>query len=113
MYADTADYNEWKRGRRATGLIFSASTMSQKFGWAIGAYVALSLMSQVGFQPNQAQSAESLNGLIALFSIIPAGFGVLAILILMFYPISDKHITEICAELEERRKASGEEQVTA
>ena len=113
MYADTADYNEWKRGRRATGLIFSASTMSQKFGWAIGAYVALTLMSQVGFEPNQAQSAQSLNGLISLFSIIPAGFGVLSILILLFYPISDKRIAEIGAELEERRKASGEEPVSA
>ena len=113
MYADTADYNEWKHGRRATGLIFSASTMSQKFGWAIGAYVALTLMSQVGFQPNETQSAESLNGLIALFSIIPAGFGVLSILILMFYPISDKRIAEIGVELEERRKSNGEEPETA
>jgi len=111
MYADTADYNEWKHGRRATGLIFSASTMSQKFGWAIGAYVALTLMSQVGFQPNQAQSAESLNGLILLFSVIPAGFGVLSILILMFYPISDKRIAEMGAELEERRKAGDAEAV--
>jgi glycoside/pentoside/hexuronide:cation symporter, GPH family len=41
MYADTADYAEWKKGRRATGLIFSASTMSQKFGWAFGAFLAL------------------------------------------------------------------------
>lgn len=111
MYADTADYNEWKRGRRATGLIFSASTMSQKFGWAIGAYVALTLMSQVGFQPNQVQSGESLNGLVLLFSLIPAAFGVLSILIVLFYPISDKRMVEIGAELEERRKVSGDEVV--
>jgi GPH family glycoside/pentoside/hexuronide:cation symporter len=112
MYADTADYNEWKRGRRATGLIFSASTMSQKFGWAIGAFVALTLMSQVGFQPNQAQSVESLNGLILLFSMIPAAFGVLSILIVLFYPISDKRIAEMGAELEQRRKDNGEEITT-
>ncbi len=36
MYADTADYSELKTGRRATGLIFSSSSMSQKFGWTIG-----------------------------------------------------------------------------
>jgi glycoside/pentoside/hexuronide:cation symporter, GPH family len=113
MYADTADYNEWKRGRRSTGLIFSASTMSQKFGWAIAAYVALTLMSQVGFEPNQAQSNDSINGLISLFSIIPAGFGVLSILILLFYPINDNRIAEIGVELEERRKAAGEEPATA
>jgi GPH family glycoside/pentoside/hexuronide:cation symporter len=108
MYADTADYGEWKRGRRTTGLIFSASTMSQKFGWAIGAYVALSLMSQVGFVPNEAQSPESLNGLLLLFSVIPAAFGVLSIIILLFYPLSDKHVDEIVAELDQRRKQSDE-----
>jgi len=36
MYADTADYSEWKWGRRATGLVFSAASFAQKFGWAIG-----------------------------------------------------------------------------
>ncbi len=109
MYADTADYGEWKRGRRATGLVFSASTMSQKFGWAFGAFVALTLMSQVGFSPNQVQSESSLNGLIALFSIIPAGFGVLSIIILFFYPLNDKKVEQIVNELGERRKAIGEE----
>jgi GPH family glycoside/pentoside/hexuronide:cation symporter len=110
MYADTADYAEWKRGRRATGLVFSASTMSQKMGWAFGAFVALSLMSQVGFQPNQVQTAESVRGLILLFSLIPAGVGILSLLILSFiYPLNDKKVEQIVAELKGRREASGEE----
>lgn len=108
MYADTADYGEWKRGRRTTGLIFSASTMSQKFGWAFGAFVALNLMSQVGFSPNEAQSQDSLNGLIALFSIIPAGLGILSIIISLFYPLTDKKVAEIGAELQQRRIELGE-----
>ncbi len=112
MYADTADYAEWKRGRRATGLIFSASTMSQKIGWAFGAYVALTLMSQVGFQANQVQSEESLRGLILLFSLIPAGVGVLSIILLLIYPLNDKRVEKIGAELAERRKEAGEEIVT-
>lgn len=112
MYADTADYAEWKRGRRATGLIFSASTMSQKFGWAFGAFVALTLMSQVGFEANQAQSEQSLKGLILLFSLIPAGVGVLAILLSLIYPLGDKRVAKIQAELIERRRAAGEETAT-
>lgn len=109
MYADTADYAEWKQGRRATGLVFSASTMSQKFGWAFGAFVALNLMSQVGFEANQTQSAESLRGLVLLFSLIPAGLGVLSILISLFYPLDNKRILQIGSELAERRKESEEE----
>jgi GPH family glycoside/pentoside/hexuronide:cation symporter len=108
MYADAADYGEWKRGRRTTGLVFSASTMSQKIGWAFGAFVALTLMSQVGFEPNQAQSEESLLGLVLLFSLIPAGFGILAGVIAFFYPLTDKLVEQMVGELEDRRKASGE-----
>jgi len=108
MYADTADYGEWKRGRRSTGLIFSASTMSQKIGWAFGAFVALTLMSQVGFEPNQSQSERSLQGLILLFSLIPAAFGVLAMIITFFYPLNDIKVGQIVNELAERRKMSGD-----
>jgi Na+/melibiose symporter-like transporter len=108
MYADTADYGEWKRGTRATGLVFSASTMSQKFGWAFGAFVALTLMSQLGFQPNEAQSPESLKGLLLLFSLIPAGMGVLSVFLLLIYPLNDKRVQEIETELIQRRKQTGE-----
>lgn len=104
MYADTVDYNEWKRGRRTTGLVFSASTMSQKFGWAVGAFVALNLMSQVGFVPNQEQSKESLDGLILLFSLIPAAFGIVAVIISMAYPLNDNKVEEIESELKIRRE---------
>jgi len=108
MYADTADYGEWKNNRRSTGLVFSASTMSQKFGWAFGAFVALTLMSQVGFQPNTDQSADSIHGLKLLFSIIPAAVGVLSMIILIFYPLTDKKVKEMSYDLEIRRKELGE-----
>ncbi len=103
MYADTADYAEWKNGRRATGLVFSASTMSQKFGWAFGAYIALMLMSQLGFAPNQAQSAESLNGLVLLFSLIPAAVGLGSVALLFAYPLDDETVEKMGADLAERR----------
>ena len=108
MYADTADYAEWKQGRRATGLIFSASTMSQKMGWAFGSFVALTLMSQVGFEANVEQSADSLSGLILLFSIIPAAFGIISMILMVFYPLNDQKVEVITGELAER-KAKEEE----
>jgi glycoside/pentoside/hexuronide:cation symporter, GPH family len=108
MYADTADYGEWKNGRRSTGLVFSASTMSQKFGWAFGAFVALTLMSQVGFEPNTDQSDVSRHGLRMLFSIIPSAVGVISMIILAFYPLTDKKVKEMGADLEKRRLDLGE-----
>jgi glycoside/pentoside/hexuronide:cation symporter, GPH family len=108
MYADTADYNEWIRGRRATGLVFSASTMSQKFGWAMGAFIALTLMSGVGFEPNVVQTPQSLHGLLLLFSVIPAGFGLLSLLIYLNYPLNDDKVAVMTAELQSRRAEQGE-----
>ena len=113
MYADTADYAEWKLGRRATGLVFSASTMSQKIGWAFGAFVSLQLMAQVGFAPNEEQSEESLRGMVLLFSLIPAGFGVLSLLIVTIYPLGERMMETISGELKARRENEAPENSTA
>jgi len=104
MYADTADYSEWKHGRRATGLVFSASTMSQKMGWALGAFIALQLMASVGFQPNVEQTAQSIRGIKLLFSLIPAGLGIIAIAISLMYPLDEKKVDRIVKDLAGRRE---------
>ena len=104
MYADTADYSDWKTGRRATGLVFSASTMSQKFGWALGTAFAGWLLSLVGFIPNVEQSKNVLTGIRALMSLIPAIAGIISITLLFFYKLDDKTMKEIEKELIARRK---------
>jgi GPH family glycoside/pentoside/hexuronide:cation symporter len=96
MYADTADYSEWKNGRRATGLIFSASTMSQKFGWAIGTALAGLLLTVFGFEANIAQSIAVKNGLRLLMSLIPAGLGVMSMVIVLF---STNLMRRLCKKL--------------
>ncbi|MBK8479358.1 MAG: MFS transporter [Opitutaceae bacterium] len=108
MYADTADYSEWKRGRRATGLVFSASIFSQKEGWAIGAAVGMGLLSWVGFKANVIQTPETLYGLKLLMSLIPAAFGVASIVLVIFYPLNEKKVAQIGADLKARREAAGE-----
>lgn len=39
MFADVADYSEHKNGTSSVGLIFSSSSMAQKFGAAFGSLV--------------------------------------------------------------------------
>jgi GPH family glycoside/pentoside/hexuronide:cation symporter len=109
MYADAADYSEWKKGRRATGLVFSASTMSQKIGWAVGTAFAGMLLSFFGFEANIAQSAAVRDGLRALMSIIPAAVGVLAVILMIFYKLDESTMQKIEKDLAERRKESGED----
>jgi glycoside/pentoside/hexuronide:cation symporter, GPH family len=104
MYADTADYGEWKNERRTTGLIFSASTMSQKIGWAFGAFFALQLLDMVGFQANLAPSDDVKQGLVWLVSLLPVVFGVISIVLMIFYPLGEARMKEIGEDLARRRK---------
>ena len=104
MYADTADYSEWKNGRRATGLVFSASIFSQKQGWAIGAAVALMLMASVGFKANVVQSESSLHGLRMLMGVYPCVLGLASLIIVLFYPLNEARVAQIAEELKLRRE---------
>jgi GPH family glycoside/pentoside/hexuronide:cation symporter len=107
MYADTADYSEWKTGRRATGLVFSASIMSNKLGWAFGSMIAAFILDKTGFVANVVQNINVLTGLKEMMSVIPVAVGVIALIILIFfYKLDEGTMAKIKAELDERRKAS-------
>lgn len=103
MYADCTDYSELQTGNRATGLIFSSSSMSQKFGWAIGSALTGWLLAYYGFQANQVQSAETLNGIKMFMSILPAIGTALSVVFISMYPLSEKKMEKIVSQLEMRR----------
>ena len=103
MYADIADYSEWKTGRRATGLIFSSSSMSQKFGWSIGGALTGWLLAYFGFQANVTQTAEAQEGIRLMLSILPAVGTVLSVIFISIYPLTEKKVTEIMNELNIQR----------
>ncbi|MCC8186952.1 MAG: MFS transporter, partial [Bacteroides sp.] len=103
MYADCADYSELKTGNRATGLIFSSSSMSQKFGWAIGSALTGWLLAYFGFQANEMQSAETISGIKMFLSFLPAVGTVLSVIFISMYPLSEKKMKEITTELEAKR----------
>jgi GPH family glycoside/pentoside/hexuronide:cation symporter len=106
LYADTADYSEWKTGRRATGLVFSASIMSNKIGWTVGSMIAGLILASTGFVANVAQNVDVQNGLKAMMSVIPVAIGVVSLIILLFYKLDEGTMAKIKADLDERRKAS-------
>lgn len=108
MYADIADYSEWGTGRRATGLIFSSSSMSQKLGWSLGGAVTGWLLYAFGFKANVAQTAEAQEGIRLMLSWLPAVGALLSVIFVSFYPLSESKMEQIGAELDERRKNSGE-----
>jgi GPH family glycoside/pentoside/hexuronide:cation symporter len=103
MYADCADYGEWKFGRRTTGLIFSASLFALKVGLTLGGALSGWLLAYYGFVANTAQSAHALHGILVMFSLIPAGFAALVGVAMFFYPINDALTQRMELDLAARR----------
>jgi GPH family glycoside/pentoside/hexuronide:cation symporter len=104
MYADAADFNEWKTGRRATAMTFSAATFSQKLGGALGSAGILWVLASMGYAANQIQDGASLTGIVWLQTIVPAIFAFIAIFALKFYDLNGSKLEQIQKDLNERNK---------
>ena len=103
MYADCADYGEWKTGRRTTALVFSAAQFAQKMGLAVGAGLAGYILALFGFVANEVQSDSAIAGIKLMFSVFPAVLAVLSAAAIFFYKIDGKTVKKIERELAERR----------
>ncbi|HET7534972.1 MAG TPA: MFS transporter, partial [Candidatus Didemnitutus sp.] len=103
LYADTADYGEWKFGRRTTGLIFSATVFGQKVGLAIGSFLVARILTYYGFVANVAQSPQVQHGIALMFAILPGGFALLSGFSICFYRIDEPLVKQIERELAARK----------
>ena len=106
MYTDAADYSEWKNNRRATGLVMAASLFALKLGLSLGGAFVGWILAYHGYIANQAQSPDSMRGIILLMSFYPAIFGVAGGLLMLFYPLTNKMMIKIEEDLTARRKSS-------
>lgn len=101
MFADVADYSELKNGNASTGLIFSSSSMAQKFGAAFGSAIVLWVLMAFGYDnaKGAVQTPEALSTIKALISWIPAIGSAVGILIMSMYPLTEKKMSEIREKL--------------
>ena len=111
MYADVSDYAELEFKTASTGLIFSSSSMAQKFGGAIGGAAVLWLLSGFGYvtdpavlaQGSVVQPEAALECLRWLMSFVPACVALLSMCIVWFYPLTTERIAEINGKLKKIR----------
>ena len=59
MLGDSADYSEWKNGRRATGLIYSAGTFVQKTGGGFAGALVLVVLAGYGYNGMDKSTIEA------------------------------------------------------
>jgi GPH family glycoside/pentoside/hexuronide:cation symporter len=103
MYADTADYGEYKNGRRTTALVFSTVQFSHKLGLAVGAGLSGIILASFGFVANEVQTETAMQGIRFMFSIFPAVLAVIGVIAIYFYRIDSSLIATMERELAKRR----------
>jgi len=107
MFADVADFAEWKTGRRTTGVVFATILFALKTGLSIGGALAGWLLSGFGYRPNVAQTTNALLGIRLTASVVPACFLVIVVVCLLKYTIDKSVERQMGTELEERRRGFG------
>jgi hypothetical protein len=103
LCADTADYSEWKTGRRATGLVFSATGFSQMLWWAAGGSLFLWLLGYIGFKSNVVQPLHVQTSIRYMMSFYPAIAGFLSAALVLLYKLDDATMVQIERDLKPRR----------
>lgn len=103
MLADTVEYNDWRSGIRAEGLVFSANSIGQKVGSGIGSAVLGWVLAAFGFVSSSTVQPESaINGIRMIFLYVPLVVFAVMFVILMFYKL-DREYDGIVKDLEERK----------
>ncbi len=104
IYADVADYSEWKTGRRFTGIVFATIGFALKAGLALGSASFLWIMA--GFFQYDTQLPDAPKA-VAGYRIC-AGLGVgglfgIGTLLLLAYKLNKDLTIQMAMELKERR----------
>ena len=104
MLGDAADYSEFKNGRRATGLVYSAGSFATKFGGGIaGAIIGLVLTAFHYNGQDEMSIQGAVPGIIMLMSWIPTIVALIAAGFMTLYPLTQKKMDIITNELNNRR----------
>ena len=105
IFADCADYSEWKTGRRFTGIVFATIGFALKAGLALGSASLLWILAGFfGYDTKFPSTPEAIAGYRTCVGIVVGiMFGVCTIL-LMCYKLNKKTTIQMADELAERRK---------
>jgi GPH family glycoside/pentoside/hexuronide:cation symporter len=104
MLGDAADYSEFKNGRRATGLVYSAGSFATKFGGGIAGAIIGFVLAAFNYNGQDAVAIQgAVPGIIMLMSWIPTIIALIAAGVMTLYPLNQKKMDEITIELNNRR----------
>lgn len=107
MIPDTIEYGEWKTGVRAPGAVVSACAFARKIAIAIATWSVGLLLAFVKYQPNvDVQSVATQQGIYYLNAFPLIIGGILMLLIVLPYSITQSKFEQILKEIDERNAES-------
>jgi Na+/melibiose symporter-like transporter len=104
IFADVADYSEWKTGRRFTGMVFATIGFALKSGLALGSASFLWIM--VGFfhyDTKLPDTADAIQGFRACSGIVVGILFAICTVLLMSYQLNKGTTIQMADELAARR----------
>ncbi|HEY3862679.1 MAG TPA: MFS transporter [Verrucomicrobiae bacterium] len=105
IYADVADYSEWKTGRRFTGIVFATIGFALKCGLALGSASLLWILAGFfHYDTKQAPNAQTLEGFRVCSGLVVGVLFAICTVLLMAYKINKRMTIQMADELEARRR---------
>jgi glycoside/pentoside/hexuronide:cation symporter, GPH family len=108
IFADVADYSEWKTGRRFTGMVFATIGFALKAGLALGQASFLWLMAGLfAYDTKMPTAADAIAGYRACSGIAVGILFAICTGLLMAYQLNKRKTIEMADELAARRAKAG------
>jgi Na+/melibiose symporter-like transporter len=105
IFADVADYSEWKTGRRFTGIVFATIVFALKAGLALGSASFLWIMGGLfAYDVKHPELPEAVHGFRVCSGLVVAVLFGICTLLLICYKLNKRVTLYMAGELAERRK---------
>jgi Na+/melibiose symporter-like transporter len=105
IFADVADYSEWKTGRRFTGMVFATIGFALKSGLALGSASFLWIMAGIfQYDTKLPDAARAVAGYRACSSVVVGIMFAVCTLLLLAYQLNKCVTIQMADELTARRK---------
>jgi glycoside/pentoside/hexuronide:cation symporter, GPH family len=104
IFADVADFSEWKNNRRATGIVFATIGFALKSGLALGSAAFLWIMAGLYNFNAGPNNPEAINGFRLTSTIYCGVLFAICTILLMIYPLNKRTTIQMADDLAERRK---------
>ena len=101
LQADVIDYDELMSGQRREGRYVGIWSVAKKLSAAVGVGTGLAALGMAGYAPNASQSDTVVWVIRSFYALIPSVCNLIAMAIVLFYPLSGAVHRDIIAAIDE------------